>query len=305
MRCLAPLLSILQATKATYSIVATDGVHIGASGSTCIELEGFSILNELYREEPGAGVLITQANLIEEDSAPVVAGKALLANGTDPQDILTVMTDPMLDPDNFTVGDGEPDVPNVDTRQYAALDVQGRVAGYTGPSLDELYARFGFEPSSQSDQQVITEDYTVSAQGNIVTDATVPLLIDSFQEAATDNVTNCDLAAKLYAASIAVSMANQGDIRCDGVPGSLAFLRVDTVDGETVLEIDIQYSEAEGLVNPYEKLKEGYDAWRAENSCGEPTEAPPPTTSAAIALVTSMTGILIGGMATMLLMYDM
>lgn len=30
---------------------------------------------------------------------------------------------------------------------------------------------------------------------------TVPLLIDSFQEAAADNVTNCDLAAKVYAAT--------------------------------------------------------------------------------------------------------
>jgi hypothetical protein len=102
---------------------------------------------------------------------------------------------------------------------------------------------------------------------------TVPLLIDSFQEAAADNVTNCDLAAKVYAATQLPSLSTwpTRDIRCEGgVPGTLLVLRMDILEGETVLEIDIPFNKTEGLINPYEKLKEGYDAWREENSCVGP-----------------------------------
>lgn len=285
-------LHLLAPVNATYSIVATNGGYIGASGCTCIEQEGISLKDALYRTEPGAGVLITQALLIDEDSPPVVLGKSMLKNGTNPQDILSAMTDASLNPQFFNVGDRGPRLPVENLRQHAVVDTQGRTAGYTGSDLDELYSRFGFAASCQTDQQVVRGNYTISAQGNIVTEPTIPLLIGTFLETPIGDASNesglCDLAARLFAASNAVNLANEGDIRCSGIPGTLAFLRVDTVAGETVIDIDIGYSARTGSVNPFIELKIAYEAWRNENGCSDdgsttPSLMPPspgPTASA-------------------------
>eukprot|EP00956_Cyclotella_meneghiniana_P040819 scaffold206223_cov23-Cyclotella_meneghiniana.AAC.1 len=159
-------------TSATFTINAADSStgQIGASGSSCVN---FSLYSVAYQSIPGHGVCMTQAmppsnpdwDSDATEKSPVYdIIDTSLENDIDPTVIIDTITDPELDDGRFLFFFKE-----VNLRQYGCVDLQGRSAGYTGSSLDRLYAiTQPFAPDNvQEDVQGTLGDIAYSAQGNI------------------------------------------------------------------------------------------------------------------------------------------
>ena len=146
----------------------------------------------------------------------------------------------------------------------------------------------GLQPHVQEDQTGTLSggEMTYSAQGNIVSNNTIPLLVEGFQEEE-----GCDLADRLYRALIAVDDANTiartdlnapddtnfvGDVRCEngvlwglitpgyGFPGLQAYLHVDDAEGNELLHIE---AVPEGGKNPFDEIRTKYAEWRRQHPC--------------------------------------
>ena len=117
MRCVA-LLALLWASPAlaTYSIAAADPAtgEVGGAGASCV---GTTSIYQIYVGVPGHGVVQAQALL--GASFRMDEAARLLAEDVDVAEILSQLTDPDFDP-AFA------------RRQYGAVDLLGRSAGYTG-----------------------------------------------------------------------------------------------------------------------------------------------------------------------------
>lgn len=257
-------------TSATFTINAADSStgQIGASGSSCVD---FSLYTVAYQSIPGHGVCMTQAMPPSNpDWDPDATEKSpvyevidtFLANDTDPTVIIDTITDPELDDVRFLYFFKE-----VNLRQYGCVDLQGRSAGYTGSSLDRLYALTNpfVAANVQEDVQGTLGDIAYSAQGNIVSTTTVSTLADTF---VSDGA--CDLVERLYNSLAAVYESEEliGDVRCfddNGAAGATVFIHVDNADGTEV--ISIENGDPSTSVNPWEEFKGEYEAWRLDNPC--------------------------------------
>lgn len=293
--------------SAAFSIAATDSAtqQVGAAGASCVPS---SVYEAVYQGVPGHGVFLTQAQPPDSGSPVYERGTFLLEQDTDPVDILANITDPTLDATvtNIPVLDeeGEMVVDNVtfqDTtsRQYGVVDLMGRAAGYTGENIKTMYFALGRTEEfygfnyTQKHFSGRANDYTFSAQGNIVTNITVDTLADTFTEMAGRNNNNSsdsneticiDLAGMLYETIVAPFEATAladtvdqlaGDVRCfETLQASAAgiFLHVDAEDGTEVVHIDIvqnDISKNNGTeeVSPYDAFVAAYTAWREINPC--------------------------------------
>jgi hypothetical protein len=258
---------------ATLTIAAADSStgQIGASGTSCVNA---SLYNAVYQSVPGHGLLMTQA--LPPETEPVVSpvyglAEELLLNNTSPADVITAITDPKVDISSLDLGTIA--FPGANLRQYGIVDLQGRHAGYTGANIEDLYMLIGYNYTAgesthhvQQDAQGTYDNIVYSAQGNIVSDATVPTLSNTFE-----TVEACDLAERLFLSLAAVFEADEltGDIRCfdsNGASGSTVFIHVDGEDGSEVIHID--NDENPSLTeNPWEGFKAKYEVWRKENPC--------------------------------------
>jgi hypothetical protein len=301
------ILGFLRLTDATYSIAATDSAtrQVGGAGASCVE--NFSIYGALYHGVPDHGVLMTQASPPPEGSPVYEVGRALLLNDTDPAVILTTITDPSLDGGNESVGEfADPDKGNYTLigfvtfdhnllRQYGCVDLIGRAAGYEDATLKEYYYAVGyvegedfFANYTQEHKTGTIDTFTYSAQGNIITDATVDSIAESFKLDVNESDGGvCALAARLHRAIVAPSLMLRdameredetllaGDVRCFGSNGAAAagmFLHVDNPDGSVLVHIDIA-----GVEDPYPAFQEAYDAWRANSTCSGAATTPTAT----------------------------
>lgn len=280
---------------ATFTIA---GAHpstgqMGAAGSTCVDPtgdNGLSLYKVNYHPTSGKGILLSQAKPPEEgssnyDSVFDTADK-MLQEAEDPASILDAISDPMVDT-GLDMG-----FPSNEVRQYGMVDLHGRAAGYTGSSIDNMYdtiVLMGLQPHVQENEAGsvtgATGSMVFSAQGNIVSNNTVPLLAEGFQEEE-----GCDLADRLYRAVIAVDDANArarasaassnsdfvGDVRCEngvlwgmltpgyGFPGLQAYLHVDDEVGNELLHIEAL---PEGGKNPFDEIRTRYAEWRQQHPC--------------------------------------
>ena len=294
--------------SATFSIGATDSVtqQVGAAGASCVLS---SVYEALYQGVPGHGVLLTQAQSPDNGSPVYERGTSLLEQDKDPVDILVNITDPTLDVSitNIPVFDeeGQTVVDNVtfqDTtlRQYGVVDLMGRAAGYTGENIKAMYFALGGTEEfygfnyTQKHFSGRANDYTFSAQGNVVTNITVDTLADTFTEIAvrnnnsnssnSNNESTCiDLAGMLYETIVAPFEATAladtvyqlaGDVRCfERLQAAAAgiFLHVDAQDGTEVVHIDIVQNDISKNgteeVSPYDAFVKAYAAWREINPC--------------------------------------
>ncbi|CAB9517103.1 expressed unknown protein [Seminavis robusta] len=265
--------------EATFTVAATDTAtgQQGAAGCTCVVPEAVSLYNH-YHSVVGKGVLLSQASPPDADSPVYSKAHELLSAGQDCDTVLQAIT-------NDTSLDGESSI-----RQYACVDSRGNAAGYTGAGIQEFYDVLlslngeEVQPHAQVDEQGSAGSVFYSAQGNIVSKNTVPLLSDGFEQAE-----GCDLAGRLFRSIVAVDDSNnqarangssedtnfEGDVRCEngigegiipgyGYPGLQAYIHVEDVNGNEVLHIE---SLPEGGVNPYDEIREKYAQWRLANPC--------------------------------------
>jgi len=230
-------LTLAAPVSATYSIVASDTAtrQVGGAGTSCLRGSDVYII---YGSVPGVGAVHAQATYNEDGRDRAVE---LLAAGVTPANILAEIVDAEFDR-------------NAAVRQYAVVDVTGRVAGFTG-SEDRAYA---------ADRQGALGSFHYSTQGNILTSANVLA-----RAAAAFEGPGCDLAERLLLALEAGAEDDEGDSRCTpsrGIPSDSAFLQVDRPDegrGE-YLELHVPTS---GNANPLISLREQFDTWREAHPC--------------------------------------
>jgi len=225
-------------------VLATDAAtkQVGGAGASCVEVIGASLFNAAHVSVPGKSVLHAQglvaaASVLDKDWT-------LMAEDTLPRTVLDTIATPEVDPGELA--DGAP-FANYRLRQYGIADLVGNTAGYTGEDLDPLYEVLGNQPSFQTDQQGRVGNYSYSAQGNVVSEQTVPILASTFEQGLllgnTSDVTaddlvndvaadDCDFVQRLWDAVMAVYENEEGDTRCPEHGAAVAFLHVEHENGD-------------------------------------------------------------------------
>lgn len=228
---------------ATFSVAAVDPAtgHIGGAGTSCI---GDYSVTVIYGSVPGRGVVHAQAALTEASRPEAVAR---LSMGQAPNEIIAALTDPAFD-----AGAAE--------RQYGSVDLEGRVAGYTGKETIAYAAH----------RTGTVDGITYVLAGNILTgDPVLARMEAAFAE-------GCDLPDRLVRALEAGAENGEGDARCTplGIPADSAFVRVEAPDGARVLDADFVDTAPE---SPLIAIRAAYDTWRASHLCpAPPARAPQP-----------------------------
>ncbi len=230
----------------TYSIVAADtrAREVGGAGTSCL---GGQDVYVIYRAAPGHGVVHAQAYY---NAAGRERAAELLAEGAEPADILSRITLPDFDA-------------SAEIRQYGVVDVQGRVAAFTGPGTTPYAA----------DVQGHIDSFAYSVQGNLLTSERV-----LSQAASAFESGGCDLAERLMRSLEAGALNGEGDKRCtpSGIPSDSAFVQVELPDTAAGAYLSLRV-ETSGANSPLPLLRQKLDAWRLEHPC----PAPPVTPSAA------------------------
>jgi uncharacterized Ntn-hydrolase superfamily protein len=224
--------------QATYSMVAVDTATglAGAVGTSCI---GGDDVYVIYGAVPGGGSVAAQATLNRGARDRAVE---LLQEGVAPSSILDEIT-------SFDF-DG-----NSGIRQYAVVDVSGRVAGFTGDQTRDF----------AGDVQGQFDGFVYSVQGNLLTGPEVLT-----QAASAFERMGCDLPERLLLAVEGGAANGNGDRRCtdQGIPSDSAFLQVEApgmpLGGYLSLRVPTSGGES-----PLPALRQQFGAWRLENPCPE------------------------------------
>ena len=297
--------------SATFSMAGSDRTsnQVGAAGASC---SSSSLYDEMYHSH-GRGVLLVQGKIPPK---PVLdSADALLEANTDPADMIGTLTNPsrvgFLDTTTTTLpvstlrGDiAVTEFDDYTLRQYGSVRLalpgggtNNKAAGYTGTNMISFYLGRELLDAAKESGMVhaehfagATDNFAYSAQGNLVTPPTVPLLVDTFTMATTrsgDDVCDTDLVGRLYHSIMApfLTTGAVGDVRCLHSANTSAagiFLHVDEVrtidDGSAsttsnVVHIDIVQSHINSnedvtpLINPMDAFVEAYQTWRASNPC--------------------------------------
>lgn len=230
---LTVLLSAVDA-GATYSIAAVDlnARTMGGAGTSCLGGQDVAVI---YKAAPGVGVVLGQA---QYNASTHQRALELLAAGLSPPDAIAEVTSPAVDA-------------LASVRQYAIVDVTGRVAAFTGADTTAW----------SGDRQSAVSGRVFSVQGNILTgEAVVGNAAASFESV------SCDLAEQLMVALEAGARDGQGDSRCTpSTPSDSAFLTVESLDTrERLVDLRVPNSGAE---NPLIALRSQLEQYRSAHPC--------------------------------------
>ena len=257
MRWMTPLLVVVLFASpgfATWSIVAVDRNtgQIVIASATCVAQARFAtfpaegLMDIQAVIVPGKGIAAAQAG-VDRNRANQTLILEELRKGTAPSEILLKLRE---DPD-------------IESRQFGIVDVEGRTAGHSGASNGQA--------SLDVQGRVSGTDIVYSIQGNILaSDDVVHDAVTMFEKA------EGNLADRVMAAMEAADAAG-GDRRCtcdteplteapcDGKSAHVAYiLEVDatTLEGETTLYIDVtdENIEPHESANPVKTLRMRYDA---------------------------------------------
>jgi len=262
------LLGVLVATPAfaTWSVIAVDRTsgQVVIASATCVAQESFAkfpakgLMDVQAIVVPGRGVAAAQAGVDNtRANQRLIYGE--LQRGTDPQQIIE-----QLKAD-----------PNIDRRQFAIVDLQGRLAGFSGQRNN---------PASLDRQDVVPgTGIFFSIQGNILmSDEVVTAAMEAFKSATGS------LADRVMAA-MESSDGNGGDKRCtcdtEPKPNAPCAAKTSHVayilaadkndasgesfnDGQYAMYISVTNADitpAENA-NPVKTLRLRYDAWKKAKS---------------------------------------
>jgi len=211
--------------------------------------------------------LLSQGFLHNTRSSQVVfrIARYMMENNTLPSKVLETIASPRIDSDFFRRGDAL-SIPYYQLRQYGLTDLAGRPAAYTSVEMDDIYGQFGLVASHQSDEQGTFGSFSLSAQGNGVSEPTVKVLVTNFRDAAAEGCDN--MAQRLLNAINAVHAAGEGDMRCSNGVGSLAYLHVDDESGNEVIHIDVSFQDVDDF-DPFLLLNRDFNEWRKSNPCNK------------------------------------
>jgi uncharacterized Ntn-hydrolase superfamily protein len=147
-------------------------------------------------------------------------------------------------------GEGTTD-PAPSVRQFAAVSLEGEAFGFTG----------GNNIDYAGDKQGMLGSLHYSVQGNTLTSEAVISQADTAMQSEA-----CDLPQRLMEALIAGADNDEGDNRCtpNGIPSDSAYIRVDDINGNAVIELEVKGTGEESAVAA---LKEAFDTWRSANAC--------------------------------------
>jgi uncharacterized protein (TIGR03382 family) len=235
----AALFAGAPSVAATYSLAAVDVTagQVGAAGTSCL---GGADVAIIYRAVPARGVVIAQAHY---DAGAHQRAVELFAEGKTPAEVLEAVAH-----------GGDDSSP---WRQFAVLDLQGRVATFTGARADPV----------AGDLQGQAGSLHYSAQGNLLTSERV---LTQAAEALLEPA--CDLTERLLRALEAGGRDGNGDRRCTelGIPSDSAFVRVEAAGGDPVASLVVASS---GSANPLLQLRALYESYRAAHPCAKPRAA--------------------------------
>lgn len=250
--------------EATWSIIAVDsetGVVVIAS-ATCVSAEGLRERGGLKSIQavvvPGVGVAAAQAGVDSSRENQMLIFEELGA-GTDPDVILQ-----MLSADE-----------DYQRRQFGIVDLQGRMAGFSGTSNG--YAALAVQ------SEVRDEGIYFGVQGNILeSDRVVTAAVDAFladEGTVVDRVMAAMEAADYMGGDSRCSCRTdpvpETQIDCDHRTSHVAYIAAarpeDPIgeghsDGDYTLFIDVddENTAMDESPNPVETLRMRYDAWAAE-----------------------------------------
>jgi uncharacterized Ntn-hydrolase superfamily protein len=197
----------------------------------------------VYGPAPGFGAINAQAQVVS--TANRDQGVQLLQTGVAPAAVIQQLNAA----DNGSA-----------SRQYGVVDLQGRVAGFTGNACTD-YANH---------RTGTTGSYTYSVQGNILTGVAV---LNQAEAAFTSQ--GCDLADKLMLALEAGAQNGQGDGRCIndagvGVPANAAMIEVD-LSGQTAGSyLRLTNGQSSTSFNAVAQLRTQFNTWRQTHPCMQP-----------------------------------
>jgi uncharacterized Ntn-hydrolase superfamily protein len=225
--------------RATYSIAAVDltRAEFGAAITSCLDGDDVAVV---YRAVPTVGVMLAQAYY---NGTAHQRGIELLARGQTPSEVIEAIT--------------ASDDSRASFRQYALVDLAGRVAAFTGTNADPVAL----------DRRGESGAIRFSVQGNTLSSEAV---VSGAVRAAGEPA--CDLAERLLRALEAGALDGNGDSRCTsaGIPADSAFLQVEAANGETVVSLSVPSS---GSANPLLELRAQFQAFREEHPCSLPEQA--------------------------------
>jgi uncharacterized Ntn-hydrolase superfamily protein len=259
----AALLLLPSAASATWSVIAVDtrtGVVVIAS-ATCVTAEGLRTRGGLKSIQaivvPGIGVAAAQAG-VDGTRANQTLIYEQMRMGTDPDEILRMLSED----ENFQ------------RRQFGFVDLQGRMAGFSGSGN-------GFA-SLAVQSEVRGEGIYFAIQGNILESDDVVLdAVRAFMEedgTVTDRVMAAmeaaDRAGGDSRCSCRTDPVPETDMRCSHRTAHVAYIaaakREDPVgeghsDGDYTLFLDVddENTTAAESPNPVETLRMRYDAWKS------------------------------------------
>jgi uncharacterized Ntn-hydrolase superfamily protein len=258
---LGTLLVAAHPVSATWSVIAVDrstGKVVVAS-ATCVSAEGLRTRGGLMSIQaivvPGKAVAVAQAGVDGTRENQRLIYRELVS-GTDPREILSLL---MEDPE-------------IQRRQFAILDLEGRSVGFSG-------ARNGAASLALQGRVPGTEIF-YAVQGNILASD------DVMHEAALALVTTGGTLEDRVMAAMEAADAAGGDVRCtcetppfpeapcDGKTSHVAYivfadatdpLGEDHNDGSYRLFIDVddENIQPHENANPVRTLRMRYDAWRS------------------------------------------
>jgi uncharacterized Ntn-hydrolase superfamily protein len=192
----------------------------------------------VYGGAPGFGAINAQA--LVQTTANRDNGVQLLRTGVAPAEVIQQLN--MADK-------------GYNSRQYGVVDLQGRVAGFTGMACEDFANHRTGNVGS----------YTYSVQGNILTGVAV---LDQAETAFTSQ--GCDLAEKLMLALEGGAQNGQGDTRCtelmNPVPANAAMIEVDLA-GQTAGSYLRLTNARDGSVNAVAALRTQFNTWRQTHPC--------------------------------------
>ncbi len=251
---------------ATWSVIAVDQKtgQVVIASATCVAQDRFAsfpakgLMDVQAIVVPGKGVAAAQAGVDRtRENQKIIYAE--IQKGTDPKQIIDLLKND----------------PSIDSRQFAIVDLEGRMAGLSGQKNNPV--------SLDRQDQVSGTGIYFSIQGNILmSDEVVTSAMDVFKKAAGT------LSDRVMAA-MEMADANGGDKRCtcetepktkapcDGKTAHVAYIvaadRTDSFgasfnDGTYAMYVSVTDADIKATenANPVKTLRMRYDAWKKTNS---------------------------------------